>query len=79
MLGGAQNLNGFVSSRLKAQLGEPTVAAPRKRFFGGPLALPARGVAPPTAFSTQRLLLQSDTVARELSLAKPVAGPGTIQ
>jgi hypothetical protein len=79
VVGGPQNRNAFVNSRVAAQLGELTVRTPRKRFFGGPLALPARSVAAPTTLGTQRLLLQSSQVLDELSLGKIVAGPGTIQ
>lgn len=84
MIGGrnvrkAQDRNALVRSRLGAQLGTVTVTAPRKRFFGGPLALPASPAAPATAMTSSRLLLQSKQVADQLSLGATIAGPGSIQ
>jgi hypothetical protein len=77
--GNVVNRNGFVVARLGAQLSEPTVRFPHKRFFGGPLALPSPQVAGATTIARQRLALQTGQVARELSLTKVVAGPGTIR
>lgn len=75
----SQDRNAIVESRLRVQLRERTITAPRKRFFGGALDLPASPAAPPTTLATTRLLTQSQSVARELSLEKLVAGPGAIQ
>lgn len=74
-LRGAQNRNGLLDSRRQAQLGAREVRGPRKRFFGGPLLLPTPQVAPATTLQSQRLLLQSEQVAAELSLANVFAGP----
>lgn len=75
----AQDRNAFIGARLAVQMHTQTVAHRRKRFFGGPLFLPASPAAPSTAFAATRLLLQSDQVARELSLGASIAGPGTIK
>ena len=75
----AQNRNGLIDARVGVQLGAPTVRYRHKRFFGGPLPLPARNVAPPTAIAAQRILLQSELVQRQLALVNAVAGPGTVR
>jgi hypothetical protein len=72
------DLNAFFGARLGGQLAEATVTARRKRFVGGALSLPASPAAPPTAAAAQRLLLQSEQVARQLSLESTIAGPGTV-
>lgn len=75
----AQDRNAWVASRLSAQLDTSTVRAPVREFAGGPLPLIARDVAaPPTTIAAQRLLLQSEQVAAELSLSPRMAGPGTV-
>lgn len=75
----AQDRNAWPAERLAAQLGQPTVTTPPKRFASGDLPTLERGAAAaPTLMAAQRLLLQSEQVQRQLSLSPSIAGPGAV-